>query len=159
MKTSAMITIADLEEMPSGDRACSGARDWFAERFPNGAELREAWDACPSDDWRVWFACHWMARDDRALVVRFARWCAKCARRYADAATVTTSDAVARADDACVFAAQAAVAIYASTTAAYAYGTAAFTADTACDAQAAYERRAHWWRWAMFGGCSETTSR
>lgn len=52
-----LITLETLEKMPSGERACLPARQWFAASFPNGATIREVWDACPDDtSWKIWFA-------------------------------------------------------------------------------------------------------
>ena len=61
-------------------RACREARNWFAATFPNGASLREAWAACPRDDWRIYFALRQMSKE---RVVAFGWWCAGQAFRYA----------------------------------------------------------------------------
>ena len=66
-----MITMAELESM--GERPCKEAMDWFRETHPDGATLAAAWESCPHDDWRVWYACHTLPREKViALAYRFA---------------------------------------------------------------------------------------
>jgi len=59
------VSMGLLLEMPSGDRACPSALEWFADEFPDGAELANAWAACPLGRWKIWFACNWLT--DQAL--------------------------------------------------------------------------------------------
>ena len=67
------ITIAMLEKMPDGSRACDDAHEWFSLQFPDGADLEAAWQECQNPLWKIWFACHALPADDRqALAFRFA---------------------------------------------------------------------------------------
>lgn len=67
------ITIETLEKMPSGERACTAARDWFARNFPSGGTLNEVAAANTNDEWLVWFTCHYLPANKReALAFKFA---------------------------------------------------------------------------------------
>ena len=96
------ITIQMLNEMSSGARACKPAREWFQEKFPDGGELFEVWNACRAWRWKVWFAAHSATAD---VVIEFARECAERAAAYAadataaNAAEATATDYAAAAAD------------------------------------------------------------
>lgn len=67
------ITRELLKEMPSGKEACIEARLWFDSNFPNGGELSAVWKACNNDEWRVWFACHYLPKEaQQELAWKFA---------------------------------------------------------------------------------------
>ena len=128
------ITLAMLENMPSGARACSAARHWFQKNFPNGGELAEVWDACPSWRWQVWFAVHSATTEE---AVAFAQSCAERVAIYAVAAVAKAADAaaatyVARA------AAYAAAYVYAAVEAAASAYAAAYAARVRAYAYAAH---------------------
>ena len=134
------ISLSDLEGMPSGTRACDDAREWFAEKFPEGTSLKEAWVACPHAIWQVWFACHWLpAEAVVGLAFRFAGQAFRFAAERSpellpwsdnvtignweaasDATHTATTAAYAAATTAAGGATAAAAAAYAAHTAAYA---------------------------------------
>ena len=89
------ITIKTLERMPSGARACKPAREWFEEKFPDGGERAEVWDACPNWQWKVWFAVHSATTEE---AVAFAQSCADRAAFYAKYAVAVAAKAAAAAD-------------------------------------------------------------
>ena len=92
------LTLDALLEMPSGTRACSQARRWFIQSFPEGATLIQVWDACPDWSWQVSFAVHSATQEE---AVAFARECEERAAKYAaDAATATTAENAADAAEA-----------------------------------------------------------
>lgn len=35
---------------------CANAAAWLREKFPEGGDLRDAWEACPSVSWLAWVA-------------------------------------------------------------------------------------------------------
>ena len=147
MNADTLITSAMLTEM----RACSGARQWFASTFPNGATLRTAWDACHRDDWRVWFACHVLPHEHIVrLTWRFAGQAFRYAavwkpslERYADNVTPENwreaSNAATAYTDADAFAYSAAASAAYANAADAAYAAAAYAAD----ADAAYTAAAY----------------
>ena len=55
-----LVTLDLLKKMPSGERACFPALEWFADEFPDGAEIASAWAASPLRRWQIWFACNWL---------------------------------------------------------------------------------------------------
>ena len=121
---------------------CSEAVDCFDANFPKGTDLRTAWDACPRDDWRVWFATHSLSREEaERLAWRFA------GQAFRFAALIHPS--LARFSDNLTpqnwreaYTAYAACAAYAATTdAAYAATTDAAYADAA---DAAWHEMAGW---------------
>ena len=89
------ITAKTLKRMPSGARACKSPRRWFKatfpkEQYPTGVSLRVAWDACPRDDWRVWFALNWLPIEQvQGLAWKFAGQAMRLAgiEEYADNVT------------------------------------------------------------------------
>ena len=123
------ITIQMLKSMPTGARACPSARQWFAEAFPHGATLEQAWNACPEWQWQVWFAIH---STDRQTMVEFARSRATAATNYA-ACAAKAADYTRAARDA----EAARTADYAARTAADAARAAEATRDTRAAAEAA----------------------
>ena len=124
------ITLAMLENMPSGARACSAARHWFQKNFPNGGELAEVWDACPNWQWKVWSAVHSALTVDAGA---FAQSCADRAAEYAEYAVAAVAKA-ADAYNAAAYAADAAASAYAAARAAY--NAAAYAAAAAEHADA-----------------------
>lgn len=63
------ISLSTLRCMPSGERACDEAHEWFHNTFAinnDTVELREAWDTLKSShvpekyDWLVWFGCNYV---------------------------------------------------------------------------------------------------
>ena len=86
------VTLEMLEHMPSGARACAPGRDWFEEKFPDGGERAEVWDACPNWRWQVWFAVHSATTEE---AVAFAQSCEERAVFYAVAAVAKAADAAA----------------------------------------------------------------
>ena len=125
------VTLTMLENMPSGARACDPARDWFEEKFPDGGERAEVWDACPNWRWKVWFAVHSATTEE---AVAFAQSCAERAAAYAVAAVAAVAKADAAYADAHAAAAEA--------EAAYedAYAAAALAAADEIQAQVAWAR-------------------
>ena len=119
------ITIKTLERMPSGARACKPAREWFEEKFPDGGERAEVWDACPNWQWKVWFAVHSATTEE---AVAFAQSCADRAAFYAKYAVAVAAKAAAAAD------------AYAAEAADYAAEAADYAADADTYYAAAYAR-------------------
>ena len=122
------ITLAMLENMPSGARACAPARRWFQEKFPDGGERAEVWNACPNWEWKVWFAVHSATTEE---AVAFAQSCEERAVFYAVAAVAVAAKAAAAADAhaAAAYSAAHAAAAYAAEAADYAADAAAAAAD------------------------------
>ena len=119
------VTLTMLENMPSGARACKPAREWFEEKFPDGGERAEVWDACPNWQWKVWFAVHSATTEE---AVAFAQSCADRAAFYAKYAVAVAAKAAAAAD------------AYAAEAADYAAEAADYAADADTYNAAAYAR-------------------
>ena len=126
------VTLTMLKNMPSGARACKPAREWFEEKFPDGGERAEVWDACPNWQWKVWFAVHSATTEE---AVAFAQSCADRAAFYAKYAVAVAAKAAAAAD---AYAAAHAAAAHAA--AAYAAEAADYAADADTYNAAAYAR-------------------
>ena len=127
------ITIKTLERMPSGARACKPAREWFEEKFPDGGERAEVWDACPNWQWKVWFAVHSATTEE---AVAFAQSCADRAAFYAKYAVAVAAKAAAAADAYAAEAADYAADADTYNAAAYARVAAAYAEAAARDAAA-----------------------
>jgi hypothetical protein len=101
------ITIKLLKKMPSGRRACKGAIGWFIDKFPEGAELEEAWSTCPVVAWKVWFAYQWLPAEARQALTyrlvgqafRFASQVNPSLVEYADNVTADNLDEAREAAD------------------------------------------------------------
>lgn len=106
------------------ERPCQDALDWLEIQ----TSLASAWDNCPRGDWLWWAVQHMDGKmPTKGQSVQYARWCAKRASDYADAANEAAENAYAAA-----YAADAAAAYYAAAYAAAAAAAAA--AHAAADA-------------------------
>ena len=62
---------------------CPEARAWLDSQ----PDIQTAWDNCPRGDWLWWALCHLPgALPNKEISVAFARWCARRAKKFADAA-------------------------------------------------------------------------
>lgn len=128
-----MITIETLKRMPSGNRACSAAQEWFMETFPDGAAIHDVWNACNKDEWRVWFTVNFVEPTITAgLIAEFIDNGPTVISASAYLAAVLAGDADTYADDDAADRALRdllADTNYPITYATDAYGIAAYTAD------------------------------
>ena len=62
---------------------CPEARAWLDSQ----PDIQTAWDNCPRGDW-LWWALYYLpgALPNKEISVAFARWCARRAKKFADAA-------------------------------------------------------------------------